>query len=66
MYLHLQNQNNMHRKADSTLIHAENYKASQPRRLLSERVEYKQYTMFITVVIITCFHINAEYLQVHI
>jgi len=64
MYLHLRNQNNMYRQAGSILIQAGNYTALQPVRLLSERVEYKQYTIFI-IVIINCFHIYAGYLQLY-
>ena len=54
MYLPLPNQNDMYREAGSVLIHTGNYTSSQPIRLLSERVEYKQYTIFI-IVIINCF-----------
>jgi hypothetical protein len=64
MYLHLQNQNNTYRQAGSVLIHLGKYTASQPIRLLTKRVEYKQYTIFI-ILVINCFHVYAGYLQLY-
>jgi len=54
-YLHLQNRNNTYRQAGSVLIHLGKYTASQPISLLSERAEYKQYTILIIVVIVFTF-----------
>ena len=55
MYLHFQNQNNVFRQAGSLLIRLGKYTASQPIRILSESVEYKQYTIFIILIIVFTF-----------
>jgi hypothetical protein len=47
--VHLQNQNNLHRKGADVLIHAAIKVVLQSIRLLSERVEYKQYNVFIII-----------------